>query len=685
MLKWDEKTCLTVPLIVGDEVMGLLVLIETHAERHFNAGERELAQALADQAAAAFHNARLYREQEEQNRRLASLLDAGRAMTSSLVVEDVLAAMARKAAEAVGAPECVIYEYLADDDAIVMRSDWVAPGSGLSAYPHLGDPIALADWPDDRRTLLEGRPVQRHLDDPDLDGTTRTSMSRWGQSVRLSVPFSFGNEPLGFFVIIDTAADRVFTDEEIELVEGIGEQAAAAVHNAELYRQVQQRQRETELLNEIARKITSSLRVDEIADVSLSELRKLVPFDRGSVVLLDERGLLTTVLATDGRRVFDGEPLETVSADVLERLRAERVMLLTLPAESPFVADDPLVEGLSSLAVVGLFAEGELMAALTLGREQSGAFGEHDRTVLRRVGTHLSLALGNAHLYENIRRLHLNNLKALSSALSAKDYYTLGHAARVAAYMVLLGNELGWPSELIAEAEEAAYLHDIGKIAISDRVLLKPSRLNAREWELMRQHPSFSADIISALFGPEAVAAVRHHHESFDGGGYPDGLVGDDIPELAQAMCIVDSYDAMSSWRPYRAAMSYADCLAELERCRGRQFAPRMVEALRRVLDSVATRHTAAGVVAREAAAAIDVTALRRVLASGGADRAAHERVAAALRAVRDAHPPTRYLTAIVPAHDGSMMIAVDAEEDVSRRSPYGETILADDELQATF
>ena len=181
----------------------------------------------------------------------------------------------------------------------------------------------------------------------------------------------------------------------------------------------------------------------------------------------------------------------------------------------------------------------------------------------------------NAALYDDIRRLHLNNLKSLSSALSAKDYYTLGHAARVAAYSVLLGRELGWSDEVVAQAEEAAYLHDIGKIAISDRVLLKPSRLNEREWELMRQHPSFSADIISALFASGPVDGVRHHHERYDGTGYPDGLAGDEIPALAMAMGVVDAYDAMSSWRPYRPAMDYAECLAELDRCRGSAVRPR--------------------------------------------------------------------------------------------------------------
>ncbi len=148
--------------------------------------------------------------------------------------------------------------------------------------------------------------------------------------------------------------------------------------------------------------------------------------------------------------------------------------------------------------------------------------------------------------------MHLSNLKALSSALNAKDYYTLGHAARVSAYMVLLGSRLGWPEERVRGAEEAAYLHDIGKIGISDRVLLKPGKLNAEEWSLMRQHPVFSADIIRTLFEEELVLGVRHHHERWDGGGYPDGLRGEEIPLIARAMCVVDSYDAMSFQRPYR-------------------------------------------------------------------------------------------------------------------------------------
>ena len=206
------------------------------------------------------------------------------------------------------------------------------------------------------------------------------------------------------------------------------------------------------------------------------------------------------------------------------------------------------------------------------------------RDLLARIGLQFSMAVGNSRLYEEMRALHVNTLKGLSTALSAKDYYTLGHAARVSTYAVLLLQELGWDPRLLGECADAAFLHDIGKIGVSDRILLKQGPLNAEEWELMRQHPVVSADIVRPLFAEDVVAAVRHHHERFGGGGYPDGLVGYDIPPLARVFAVVDAYDAMSLNRPYRTFLSYRECVAELKRCRGSQFDPEMVTAFLRVL-----------------------------------------------------------------------------------------------------
>ena len=682
MEKWGEKTCLTVPIVFGGEPLGLLVLIETETERHFAKEEVALVTGLAEHAATAIHNARTFRRLDEQNRRLASLLDSSRTITSSLVLEEVLARVAGAAAKALQTRECLIYEYDRETDAIIMRTCY--EDGGISAVVDADTAYPLAEWPRDREVLERGEPVQDFISDPGLDQATRASMERWGEKSCLNVPFSFGDEPMGMLILIDTQSERRFDVGEIELARGLGEQAATAVHNAQLYRRLEDRQRETELLNQIVRKITATLRTEEIAAGALAELRKLAPFDGATLVLVGEDGAVSTVYDTDDMSDFDTLRAGDLPGGFMARLSRERVVFLRIPEDSPLPPDHPVTRGLGSAVAIALLDDQGLIGALTLGSRRKDGFPERLRDLLDRLGTHLALALTNAALYESIRRLHLGNLKALSSALSAKDYYTLGHAARVAGYIVLLGQELGWPVEVIRQVEEAAYLHDIGKIAISDRVLLKPSRLSQSEWELMRQHPSVSAEIIGALFPDEPVVGVRHHHERYDGSGYPDGLAGDRIPALAQAMGIVDAYDAMSSWRPYRAAMDYEACLAELDRCSGTQFDPQIVATFKRVLVKIAERRRLASAAAEQAAARLDGPRMVALLVSGDESQEDYAAAAAVLREVRDANPPTRFLVTIAPG-DAGFVVVVDPEEDPEFHSSLGQSVVIDDALPAFF
>jgi putative nucleotidyltransferase with HDIG domain len=175
-------------------------------------------------------------------------------------------------------------------------------------------------------------------------------------------------------------------------------------------------------------------------------------------------------------------------------------------------------------------------------------------------------------------------LKALTAALETRDLETHGHSERVVNFSLRLGRELGLNKEQLRWLEFGSLLHDIGKIGVPDAILRKPAKLNAEEWERMRQHPVHGQQILRGIkFLEGAARVVGQHHEQWDGSGYPLGLRGDEIDLNARIFAVADAFDAITSDRVYRAGRSYEAALAELERCAGRQFDPRVVEAFRRV------------------------------------------------------------------------------------------------------
>ena len=513
----DERSSLIAPLLYGGELIGLLGCIEKRFVRRYTDEDRRFLELLAVPAALAIHNARVFREQEERASRLATLCDCGRAVASSLRVEEVLATLACKAAEALGSPECIIFDYDAAADTLTAKA---LHEDDPQRYEDLGVPFPLSESPSDRVLLESRRIVVETISDPDIAPDSRASMEYWGEQTCLNVPLWFEDEPLGILVLIETQRERVFWQEDIELIGGVAEQAAVAIHNA--------------------------------------------------------------------------------------------------------------------------------------------------------------------RLHEEVKHLHLGTLKALTSALSAKDSYTLGHAARVSAYMTLLGRELGWPDSRLAEVQDAAYLHDIGKIAVSDRVLLKAGPLNREEWALMRQHPGISAEIVRPLFSEELTSAVRHHHERIDGAGYPDGLAGAAIPLLARALCLVDAYDAMSCSRPYRANMTRRQCLEEMRRCSGSQFDAELVPVFVRALEGLDERRRRGVAVAERVVSLVDPHEHALLRSRADEARPEYAAIVGALRELRDVSPPVRYITTY--ALRGATCITVlDTGVTPEDFSHVGDERLPHDELAAVL
>jgi putative nucleotidyltransferase with HDIG domain len=184
------------------------------------------------------------------------------------------------------------------------------------------------------------------------------------------------------------------------------------------------------------------------------------------------------------------------------------------------------------------------------------------------------------HLGE-INRLYLATIEALANAIDAKDQVTHGHIRRVQRYSMRLAEQLGIKDEGQLKAIEAAsLLHDMGKIAVPEHILNKPGKLSPAEFEIMKTHAPIGADILSAIDFPyPVVPIVRHHHENWDGTGYPDGIAGDQIPIGARILQVVDCFDALTSDRPYRQRMLTSDATAILRQRRGTMYDPRIVDA----------------------------------------------------------------------------------------------------------
>ena len=238
---------------------------------------------------------------------------------------------------------------------------------------------------------------------------------------------------------------------------------------------------------------------------------------------------------------------------------------------------------------VGLYALAVFAVPLLLMRKTQEAYLKHTQKSAQKLreaaetiqSQNVSLEQANRLLRERSTAA----MESLSATVDARDSYTAGHSRRVQQLSLAIGRELGLSQAELDLLGHAALFHDIGKLAIPDAILLKPASLTGEEWALMQRHAEEGARIIDRLgFLQDAVPSIRHHHERFDGTGYPDRLRGEDIPLGARIIHVADALDSMLTTRIYRAARPVHEVLAEVKNKAGSQFCPRCVAALERIL-----------------------------------------------------------------------------------------------------
>ena len=261
----------------------------------------------------------------------------------------------------------------------------------------------------------------------------------------------------------------------------------------------------------------------------------------------------------------------------------------TAQSEEPTVENDakqlPDGAGLVNLAALPFAIKGQMSGVLLLANKRNGSFTDAECQILLSIGQHAGLAMENAKLHRQLLEAYTSTVAVLADAIEAKDAYTRGHCEDVSRVSVEVARRLGVVDGALEAVRYAALLHDVGKIGIPDGILLKPGKLMPEEFSIIQKHASIGRDLINRVPSLAHIGeAILHHHERFDGSGYPDGLDGENIPLASRIIGAVDAFDAMTSPRPYREPVASSEAFEEMRRCAGTQFDPRIVAMVTEVL-----------------------------------------------------------------------------------------------------
>ncbi len=328
----------------------------------------------------------------------------------------------------------------------------------------------------------------------------------------------------------------------------------------------------------IDRAVLSALDRDQIVEVLLHRCGELLPSDALAIALArpDRPGTWTlSALEPDGGR---RQEVDLCLLDAEQRELATEPDLIVVDPEGgtrSYLRFGPLRDGMGSYHIVPILLAGRVQGLIVLGFHAAIAIDEGRRLRARQLADRVAVALTNANLVLELGQLHVGTLTALARAIDAKSPWTAGHSERVTEHAQSLGAWLGLDAEELERLRRGGLLHDVGKIGTPAEILDKAGPLTAEERTIIQAHTVTGARILAPIRAyADVLDIVRHHHERWDGTGYPDHLTGEEIPKLARVLALADVYDALTSARPYRPAMTKATAMEIIARGSGTMFDP---------------------------------------------------------------------------------------------------------------
>ncbi|HVN60664.1 MAG TPA: diguanylate cyclase [Gaiellaceae bacterium] len=402
----------------------------------------------------------------------------------------------------------------------------------------------------------------------------------------LAVPLLYGSRVIGVVAISKLGLDQ-FDDDDVRLLEVLAGHASVALENARLYEAERREAQSALALLEFSRELSAAAGIEEILGLVVARTAEILSSPQVSVWLQEgETGdLIACALHGYDEAQTEHAFAARYPAELARDLESMSEPVILLERDLAAMADVP--SGLEhDFAIAPLLVDGGRHGCIAAARPDAGVeFGDRELRLLAGLAYQASLAITNAGNFESLEATFLSTVEALANALEANDEYTSSHARWITDLALRVGGELGLDGQSLKRLELGALFHDIGKLGIPASILSKPGRLTAEERAIIQMHPELGERIIAPIDRLQQVRPiVRSCHEHWDGSGYPDKKVAEEIPLESRIILVCDAYHAMTTDRPYRKRLSANEAFRRLEAAAGTQFDPDVVEVCLRIL-----------------------------------------------------------------------------------------------------
>lgn len=407
----------------------------------------------------------------------------------------------------------------------------------------------------------------------------------------IALPLVVRDNFLGVLICWDKTKKNIFTPRIIHLLKLMAGQSAIAIYNAKLFTQLNKAINNLTLLYQIEYHISSLMSIEELLKTAVSLIDSALEDVISSILLPDEKNEKLMVKAISPgviiKRGFEFVPL--YRGIVGEAMKKKRyVYVPDISKDEHYVS---AIDNIGSELAIPLMAGTKILGVIDFQSKKKSRFDFMTIDLLDDIAHRIATFLENAMLYERIEKSYTETIRALVLAMEAKDSYTRGHSERVTELALKLAERIGLVDGRKKILYYAGLLHDIGKIGISESILNKPGRLDKFEFAEIKRHPIEGAKMLEQIEGlKEVVSIIRHHHENYDGSGYPDGLKGEKIPLESRILAVCDVYDAMTTVRSYRKPFSNNGALVAIASFNGTKLDPKIVSEFIKMMRSEETK-----------------------------------------------------------------------------------------------